>query len=118
MEMVIGGKKVLWRGLRLACALALWASLAAAQDTVNYGSVSGRVTAPSGAVVPGAAVTIRQRETNVSTSSTTDEGGRFRFTFLRLGPYELTVRLDGFEDVTRQLTVSVGSAFELPIQLA
>src|SRR5262249_11295784 len=42
---------------------------------------------------------------------------RFRFAYLKLGPYELSVKLAGFADVTRTLTLTVGSAFELPITL-
>ena len=39
------------------------------------------------------------------------------FLILKLGPYSLTVRLAGFADVTRTLTLTVGSAFEFPVTL-
>ena len=42
------------------------AHVAVAQDAVNYGSISGRVTDPQGAVVPGAQVVARQTETNLT----------------------------------------------------
>ncbi len=45
----------------------------------------------------------------------TDGEGRFRFPYLKLGPYTLTCSLQGFVDVRRSLVLSVGSAFELPI---
>jgi hypothetical protein len=97
-----------------------WAAAgpAAAQETINYASVSGRVTDQQGGVVPGAVVTARQSETNVTATATTDQDGRFRFPFLRVGPYEIKVRLQGFADATRALRLNVGSAFELPIVLA
>jgi hypothetical protein len=62
-----------------------WAAAgpAAAQETINYASVSGRVTDQQGEVVPGAAVTARQTQTNVTAMATTDQDGRFRFPFLR-----------------------------------
>ena len=41
-----------------------WAYPVVAQQSVGYASVSGRVTDPSGAVVPGAQVTARHTETN------------------------------------------------------
>ena len=98
------------------CAVA--ASPAVAQETINSASVSGRVTDPQGAVVPGALVTARQLDTNVSAEATTNQDGRFRFPYLKVGLYEVTIHLDGFADVKRALTLTVGSAFELPIALA
>ncbi len=90
----------------------------AAQDTIHFGSISGRVTDPQGAVVPGANVTVRQRETNLAREVVTDQDGRFRFPYLRVGPYEVTVRAPGFADATHAVSITLGSAFELPIMLA
>jgi protocatechuate 3,4-dioxygenase beta subunit len=94
----------------LACACPV-----VAQQSVEYASVSGRVTDPSGAVVLGAQVAVRQIQTNVTGTTVTDHEGRFRFPYLRIGPYEITVSQRGFKDATRALTLTVGSAFELPI---
>ena len=101
---------------------ALWALSAAApnasaQETVNYASVSGRVTDPSGAVVAGARVDARQTETNLTAAAETDGEGRFRFPYLRVGSYEITVRQTGFANATRRLTLTLGAAFELPVSL-
>ena len=93
-------------------------SVVSAQQTVDVASVSGRVTDSSGAVVPGAVVTITHTETNVVASAVTNENGRFRFPYLRIGHYELSVQLAGFQTVTRRLSLTVGSAFELPITLS
>jgi hypothetical protein len=103
-----------------AILLALCAGLpnASAQETINHASVSGRVMDPSGAVVQGAEVSVRQTETNLTSRALTDAEGRFRFAYLRLGPYEITVRQAGFGDALRSLTLTVGSAFELSIPLA
>ena len=95
----------------------LWLRPALAQETVNYGSLSGRVVDPQGAVVPGARVSARQTNTNIVGESITDEGGRFRFPYLRVGPYELAVHLDGFTDARRAVTLTVGSAFDVSIAL-
>jgi hypothetical protein len=88
-----------------------------AQETINHASVSGRVVDPSGAVVQGAEVSVRQTETNLISRAVTDAEGRFRFAYLRLGPYQITVRQTGFGDALRLLTLTVGSAFELSIPL-
>ncbi len=104
--------------LAVACVCALLLSVSArAQETINSASVSGRVTDPQGAVVPGALVVAQQTETNVQTETVTDREGRFRFPYLKVGPYEITVHLQGFATATRVLTLTVGSAFELPIPL-
>jgi outer membrane receptor protein involved in Fe transport len=100
-----------------ASCLVLSALDARAQETINSASVSGRVTDPQGGVVPGAQVVARQTETNVAAEATTDSEGRFRFPYLRVGPYEITVRLQGFADGMRRVTATVGGAYDLPITL-
>ena len=98
--------------------LTVFASAASAQQTVEYASVSGRVTDTTGAVVPGAQVTATQLATNLVTTAVTNLDGRFRFPYLRVGPYEVTVRLAGFRDSTQRLRLTVGAAFDLPVTLA
>ena len=94
------------------------AATAAAQETVNFASVSGRVTDPQGAVIPGASVTARHTETNVTATATSDEEGRFRFPYLRIGPYEITAKYTGFADATRALTLTLGAAYEISLSLS
>jgi hypothetical protein len=101
----------------VAVCVALLATAARGQESVNFGSVSGRVADEQGAVVPGARVAARHLDTNQSSELVTDSAGRFRFPSLRAGRYEIVVNLDGFADVTRGVTITVGSAFELPIVL-
>ena len=93
------------------------AYVACAQESIHYASVSGRVTDPSGSVVTRAQVTARQIETNLSSTLLTDQEGRFRFPYLRMGAYEITVRHTGFADAARTLTLTAGAAFELPVSL-
>ena len=94
----------------------LWgAAVGHAQETVNQASISGKVVDQQGMVVPGAQITARQTETNLTVERVTDGEGRFRFPYLKLGPYELTCSLQGFDEVKRTLVLTVGSAFELPI---
>jgi hypothetical protein len=91
--------------------------IASAQESVNYGSIGGRVTDPSGGVVESAHVITRQTETNLKSEADTDRGGRFRFPYLRVGAYEVRVQRQGFADAARTVMLTVGSAFELPITL-
>ena len=104
--------------MRIVFCILACAGWLAAQETINYGSISGRVTDSSGGVVPGAAVTARQTETNQTASALTDAEGRFRFPYLHIGPYEVTVSHPGFTETMRRFTVSVGAAYEFPISLA
>jgi hypothetical protein len=108
--------RAVWPALGLA--FVLMGGPVRAQETVNYASLSGIVRDPSGAVVPGAHVVARQTQTNITADATSDQEGRFRFPYLRVGPYEVIVSLDGFRDATRSVTLTVGSAFEMPFSLA
>ena len=107
----------LLRVLALAGVVLARALSSSAQQSVDYGSISGRVTDPSGAVIAGAGVTARHVATNLSTAAVTDRDGRFRFPSLRIGAYEIAVRQQGFQHATLPLTLSAGSAFELPVTL-
>src|SRR5213083_2441772 len=87
------------------------ATIVSAQESINHASVSGRVTDPSGAVVEGALITARQVDTNLTTAMSTDREGRFRFPYLKVGQYEIAAHREGFADVTRSLTLTIGAAF-------
>lgn len=108
---------ILVRALACVC-LALFASPTTAQETINQASISGRVVDQQGMVIPGASVVARQTETNLTVEATTDGQGRFRFAYMKLGPYSLTVALPGFAPITRSLSLTVGSAFELPLVMS
>jgi hypothetical protein len=102
----------------LASIVLAGASPVFAQQSIEYASVSGRVTDQSGAVVAGATVDARQMRTNWISSTVSDPDGRFRLPYLRVGPYEITIRQKGFQDASRTLTLTVGAAFEMPVTLA
>jgi Carboxypeptidase regulatory-like domain/TonB dependent receptor-like, beta-barrel len=104
--------------LAFCLSVGLTVPLAHGQDTVNTASVGGRVVDPQGAVVPGATIVAREVETNATRETETTADGRFRFTYLKVGRYEITVHLDGFADAKRALTVTLGSSFDLPITLS
>ena len=62
-----------------------------------YGSLSGRVTVPSGAAVVGAAVMVTETSTQLKRETTTDDSGRYLFPRLRPGVYRLLVSTEGFQ---------------------
>lgn len=65
------------------------------------GAISGTVKDQSGAVVPGATVTVRNLSTNASRTTITEGDGRFTIPGLPSGPYELTAELAGFSKYVR-----------------
>ena len=102
---------------RIVCFSVVAAQILFAQATVNYASLAGRVTDPTGAVVAGAQVTARQTDTNLTSSAETGPDGRFRFPYLKVGPYEVKIQQPGFADSIRLATLTVGASFELPVML-
>jgi hypothetical protein len=64
-------------------------------------SISGIVTDSTGAVIVGATVKVRNTETSVTRTQTSDAGGRYRATLLPVGRYEVTVEQTGFRTETR-----------------
>jgi hypothetical protein len=72
----------------------------------NSGLVSGVVTDPSGAVVPGATISIQNPVSQYSRTATTDKAGHFQFPNLPFNPYHLTVVTPGFGSVAQDVDVT------------
>jgi hypothetical protein len=88
-----------------------------AQETLTNASVTGRVFDPSGAVVVHATITAIQVATNQSHIVQTDGQGHFRLPYLPVGEYQISAQTDGFAKVSRQVQLTVGSAFDIALQL-
>ena len=71
----------------------------------------------SGAVVPGATVTIRNKETGATRSLVTTEDGAYSAPQLPAGGYEVRVEVKGFRSALVNLMVQTGSTTTAPIQL-
>ncbi|AMY08375.1 hypothetical protein LuPra_01575 [Luteitalea pratensis] len=61
------------------------------------GQIAGTVADSSGSVLPGATVTIKNTDTQISRETTTDDTGAFVVTDLLAGTYEVTVALTSFK---------------------
>ena len=72
-------------------------ALSNAQTT--RGAVSGTVRDATGAVVPGASVTVTHMDTNISRSTVTDAQGFYRIPALEPGRYQVKAELSGFTPV-------------------
>ena len=83
--------------IAVACCAMASGTIAHAQETINQATISGRVLDSQGAAVPGATVSARQTDTNVTVQAITEADGRFRFPYLKIGPYELRARAPGIQ---------------------
>ncbi len=65
-------------------------------------AILGTVTDSSGAVVPGATVTILSEATGVTKAATTNAQGEFEVRYLTPGAYDVTVQANGFSSQTQK----------------
>ena len=80
------------------------------QDRImgERGSVKGTVKDPSGAVIPGATVTIYNPVTGFERTASTDASGSFTFTNVPFNPYHLTVTATGFAPHVQDVDLNSG----------
>lgn len=87
-----------------------------AQD--SRGTVVGRVTDSSGAVVPGADVRIVNDATGVAATAKTNDAGAYALPYLLPGNYTLNTEMQGFKKFVRPgIQVRVNDNVEVNIQL-
>ncbi len=93
----------------------IWAPRAMAQFR---GSLSGTVTDPTGAVIPGATVTLRDLATNHAITTKTNGSGTYVFNQLPPNHFELTVTIKGFHTkVLPNVTIVPEQSNSLNVQM-
>jgi hypothetical protein len=92
--------------VRLGAFYLLLQSLAFAQ--VTTADIVGRVTDATGAVLPGATVTITNEGTRDVRTTPTSESGDYAFNLLPIGTYAVKVELQGFGTQNTRLSLSAG----------
>ncbi len=97
---------------------------AAAQTTpqsrmtnAQSGPLRGTVRDSSGGEVPGATVRIVNETTRATAEAVTDEHGAFVFPAIEPGRYRVELTLDGFEAISRQVTVAIDQAAVVVVSL-
>src|ERR1700719_2311450 len=75
---------------------------------VSTASLTGLVTDPSGAAMPGVIVTLTLKATNTVNSVTTDQTGYYTFPTVPVGDYLITSDLTGFNRTAREFTLETG----------
>src|SRR2546426_4650662 len=91
----------------LLFALVLFGVIPAVAQT--FGEVTGRVTDPSGAVIPGVSVALTNVNTNAVRNVVTTEAGNYTFPSVPPGFYRLRTELPGFK-------AAVSEPFEVQVQ--
>jgi len=84
--------------------LMLAANILPAQ-TAEQGAVLGVVTDQSGALVPGAKVTVTNLDTGFKKEDSTNGSGNFEILALPIGPYSVNVSMNGFKSWTMDRVV-------------
>lgn len=85
---------------RLFVVLLLTSALTSAQDF--RATLQGNVTDPTNAAITGATVTLRNVDTGVERTETTDNNGYYLFQFVAPGNYALTTKAPGFRTNLRE----------------
>jgi hypothetical protein len=80
----------------------LFVSLSLFADGTQLGTIAGRVTDQTGAVLPGATVEIANLEKGSVRSTTTNAEGKYIFPLLHPGPYRVSISLAGFDTLVAQ----------------
>ena len=108
--------------VRLTAMLAVVALLAGvlpALAQVQTGEITGRVSDDTGAVLPGATVTLTSPALIQPLTATSSETGSFRFPQIPIGTYSVKFELPGFKTVVREgIVVSIGFTAQVNQQLA
>jgi hypothetical protein len=107
------------RILLLLCMLALTvASAPLLLGQLVSGSITGNVTDPSGAAVPGAGIQATNADTGLQLSAKTNGSGYFNLSNLIAGNYTVTVSAPGFKELSRAgVVVDIGSVVRLDSSL-
>src|SRR5688572_2617000 len=85
---------------------------------ILYGNIVGVVKDTQGAVMPGAVITIVNRDTNLTRETNADAQGNYSLVNVLPGPYDVKVSLQGFRDYVRSgVPVTIGQTSRVEVTL-
>jgi hypothetical protein len=102
----------------LVLALAAAPCCVFAQSSVHSGSITGTVTDTTGAVIPGATITITNPVSGYTRDTTADAGGRYVFLNLPFNHYHIVIKAKGFGATAQDAEVDSGIAVAVHTNLA
>lgn len=97
--------------------LALILTLSTAFGQTVTGTLEGHVKDATGAVIPGARVTVANDETGLKRTAETNSTGYYQVTFLPVGPYTVTAELTGMATQKRAALVDLNSTRTLDFEM-
>jgi outer membrane receptor for ferrienterochelin and colicin len=98
--------------------LTLLLSFPAEAQQITTSVIQGTVADQTGAVVPGADVELKNLDTNLARSFSTDADGRFVFLQIQPGRYSLTVKKTGYAKLVQEnLSVTIGQTVSLNLAM-
>ena len=89
---------------------------AAAQEA--RGTITGTIRDASGGVIPGATVTITNKEMGTTVTVVTNDVGFYQAPYLIPGTYQVTAELQGFKKAAREVEVRIADRLEVDLALA
>jgi hypothetical protein len=103
---------------KLALVFSIWLGFANSAWGQSVASISGTITDPTGGVLAGASVMVKNLETSALRIVTTDEAGRYDAPLLAVGQYEIRAEQVGFRaEVRTGITLVVGQHAEVNLTL-
>src|SRR5260370_34696707 len=104
----------------LAVAVLLWIGLAAAgpaslrAQNISTAQLNGTVRDPSGAMVPGAAITVADRSKGFSRATASDGQGNYQVLLLPPGAYSVAVQAAGLDQMVQgHVVLTVGGQAQM-----
>ncbi len=103
--------------LMLLSGIILFSALPA-HSQVLYGSLVGDITDPTGSAIPGAQITITNRENGLVRETSTDASGRYSLQNVIAGTYDLKATSAGFQTLTQQgVIISINTVARVDLAL-
>jgi hypothetical protein len=109
-------RRIIWTFLFVLGFCCVFTGMALAQ--VDQGAINGVVKDSSGAVIPGALVTLTNTDMNFVLQGKTDARGEYTFSPIKIGHYTVSASAPKFETTTQEnVTVNIQDRLNIPLTL-
>src|SRR5581483_2891403 len=110
--------RAIWKGLLLVLAVFGLMCGGTTLAQVDQGAIIGVVTDSSGAVIPGAQVTLTETETGLVLTAKTNGSGNYFFSPIKIGNYTVSASAKGFQTTEeKNVVVHVQDRLNIPLHL-